>query len=168
MSESPADPSEVTSEITLPGLLGAALRTYSSAMATELDRAGLDDMPRTGYRVVGSLARGGSSLQDIAIGLGMYKQAAGQLVDVLVARGYCLRQQDPQDRRRVVLRLSDRGRAAAGAMRDAINSVNRSLAGQVSGHDVAAARAVLTALADLGRAASGRELDEPAGQAAPS
>jgi len=27
---------------------------------------------------------------------------------------------------------------------------------------------VLTALADLGRAASGRELDEPAGQAAPS
>jgi DNA-binding MarR family transcriptional regulator len=171
MSEVPAESAELTTSaeltasITFPGLLGAALRAYSAAMVAELDRAGLDDMPRTGYRVIGSLARGSSNLQDIAIGLGMSKQAAGQLVDVLVARDYCLRQSDPQDRRRVLLRLSERGQAAAKAIRDAIHSVNQSLAGQVSRQDVATARAVLTALADFGRSAgdqeaSGRVIDE--------
>ena len=165
MRDALADSSGMAASITFPGLLGAALRTYSAAMAAELDRAGLDDMPRTGYRVIGSLARGSSNLQDIAIGLGMSKQAAGQLVDVLVAREYCLRQADPQDRRRVLLRLSERGQAAARAIRDAIHVVNRSLEGQVSRQDVATARAVLTALADLGRSAgdqqaTGRAVDE--------
>jgi DNA-binding MarR family transcriptional regulator len=146
----------------IPGLLGAALRAYSAAMAAELDRAGLDDMPRTGYRVVGSLARGGSSLRDIAGRLGMSKQAVGQLVDALVARDYCLRLPDPQDRRRVVLRLSDRGWAAARAIRDAVSSVDRMLAGQVSSQDMATARQVLTALAELGRAAGRRDPSVPA------
>jgi DNA-binding MarR family transcriptional regulator len=156
---SPAPPAEVT----FPGLLGAALRAYSSAMAAELDRAGFADMPRTGYRVVGGLARGGSSLQDLARGLAMSKQAAAQLVDVLVTRGYCARTPDPTDRRRVVLGLTGRGRGAARAMAAAIRAVDRTLADEVGDQDLAAARAVLTALAGLGRAAGGQDAAMTAG-----
>ena len=148
---------EAIASSTLPALLGAALRTYSAAMAAELDGAGLDDMPRTGYRVIGILARRRSSLQDIAVELGTSKQAAGQLVDVLVAREYCLREPDPQDRRRVILRLSERGIAAARAIRDGIHTVNRSLTAQVGDPPVATARVVLSALAELGRPADPRE-----------
>jgi DNA-binding MarR family transcriptional regulator len=137
--------------ITFPALLGAALRAYSSAMAAELDRGGFGDMPRTGYRVVGSLARGRSSLQDVADELAMSKQAAAQLVDVLVARGYCARLPDPADRRRVMLQLTGRGRGAAYAIWVAITKVDEMLAGRVASQDLATARRVLTALADLGR-----------------
>ena len=150
-------------EISFPGLLGAALRAYASAMGAGLDRAGFPDMPRTGYRVVGKLARGSSSLQDIASELAMSKQAAGQLVDVMVARGYCTRMPDLQDRRRVVLKLTDRGWGAARAIRDAITAVDQRLAGQVSSQDLAATRTVLTVLADLGRMAGGQESGSLAG-----
>ena len=124
-------------------------------------------MPRTGYRVVGSLARGGSSLQDLADALAMSKQAAGQLVDVLVARGYCARLPDPSDRRRVVLKLTDRGRGAARALWAAITRVDGMLADQVSGQDLATTRRVLTALTDLGRIAGGQEADSPDGRPEP-
>ena len=54
-------------------------------------------------------AQVGDNLLDIA-------QAAGQLVDTLVMRGYLERQTDPDDRRRLVVRLTERGaEAAAGA-----------------------------------------------------
>jgi DNA-binding MarR family transcriptional regulator len=152
MGDSPAAAPTPPAEVTFPGLLGAALRAYSSAMAAELDRAGFADMPRTGYRVVGGLARGSSSLQDLAGRLAMSKQAAAQLVDVLVARGYCARATDPADRRRVVLGLTGRGWGAARAMAAAIRAVDQTLAVEVGAADLAAARAVLTALADLGRA----------------
>lgn len=158
-SSAPGPPSAVT----FPGLLGAALRAYSSAMAAELDRAGFADMPRTGYRVVGALARGSSSLQDLASGLAMSKQAAAQLVDVLVAREYCARTTDPSDRRRVVLGLTARGRGAAHAMAAAIRAVDQTLADEVGRQDLATARAVLTALADLGRAAGGQDAATTAG-----
>ncbi len=159
MTDGVARDAEMAAEISSPGLLSAALRVYLSAMVAELDRAGLDDMPRTGYRVIGSLARAGStpgaaagsSLQEVARELGMSKQAAGQLVDVLVARDYCVRLADTRDRRRVLLRLSERGLAAARAIRDAVRLVDQTLAGSVGGRDLATVREVLTALADLGR-----------------
>lgn len=168
MGDAGAGSSGPAGEITFPSLLGAALRAYSSAMAAALDRAGFDDMPRTGYRVVGSLARGSSSLQGIAWGLAMSKQAAGQLVDVLVARDYCARLPDPQDRRRVVLKLTERGWGAARAIRDAIRDVDRMLAGQVGGEDLAVARTVLAALADLGRTAGWQDAETSAGHGNPA
>ena len=44
--------------------------------------------------------------------LGVSKQAAGQLVDTLVLRGYLERSVDPEDRRRLTLTLTERGMAA--------------------------------------------------------
>jgi DNA-binding MarR family transcriptional regulator len=51
------------------------------------------------------------------------RQAASQLIDTLVLRGYLTRQINPADRRRMDIELTDRGRAAADAVLAAIADV---------------------------------------------
>ena len=62
---------------------------------------------------MGAIARNGSPLGEIIRHLGLSKQRAGQLVDTLVVRGYLDRTPDPDDRRRMTVALTDRGRLAA-------------------------------------------------------
>ena len=100
-------------DIAFPALLRAARRTYGSAVRAALAEAGCDDMPRNGSYVVGAIDRTGAPLSQIITGLGVSKQAAGQLVDTLVARGYLDRAPDPDDRRRLTITLTERGHAAA-------------------------------------------------------
>ena len=45
--------------------------------------------------------------------LGISKQAVSQLIDTMVMRGYLERTPDAEDRRRMLLHLTPRGRAAA-------------------------------------------------------
>src|ERR1019366_1399629 len=77
---------------------------------------------------------------------GYRSKAAGQLVDVLVVRGYLDRFPDPGDRRRITVTLTERGAAAAAAARTAIEQVDADLAGRVGAQYVAHARTVLGAL----------------------
>ena len=99
--------------VAFPALLRAARRTYGSAVRAALAEAGCDDMPRNGSYVVGAIDRTGAPLSQIITELGVSKQAAGQLVDTLVARGYLDRSPDPDDRRRLTITLTERGHAAA-------------------------------------------------------
>ena len=48
--------------------------------------------------------------------LGVSKQAASQLIDTLVLRGYLERRVDPEDRRRINIEATERGRAAGEAI----------------------------------------------------
>ena len=48
---------------------------------------------------------------DMIRGLGVTKQAASQLIDTLVLRGYLTRDVNPEDRRRMTVTLTERGRA---------------------------------------------------------
>lgn len=80
-----------------------------------LTEAGYDDIPKSGLYVIGGLALGAG---DVPLGalvrdLKTSKQAAGQLVDALVLRGYLERTPDPNDRRKLTVTLTERGRAAA-------------------------------------------------------
>ena len=135
----------------MPTLMAAAQMTYSSAIQASLEAAGYGDVPRTGYRIVGMLTKGGSSVQELATRLAMSKQAVGRLSDVLVERGYLGREADPEDRRRVILVLTDEGRSATDVARRAIAGVDALLAAQVKNAELAGARAVLGALIALGR-----------------
>jgi DNA-binding MarR family transcriptional regulator len=74
------------------------------------------------------------------------KQAAGQLVDTLVTRGYLDRSPDPDDRRRLTVTLTERGHAAATVIRSVIERVDADLAGRVGAEHVARTRATLAAL----------------------
>ena len=133
-------------EVAFPVLLRAARAAYGSAIRQALADVGCDDMPRNGTFVIGAIARTGAPLSEIIKGLGVSKQAAGQLVDALVTRGYLDRSPDPEDRRRLTITLTERGRAAAAVIRSVIGRVDADLAGRVGAEYVAHTRATLAAL----------------------
>jgi DNA-binding MarR family transcriptional regulator len=133
-------------DVPFPALLRAGRAAYGSAVRTALADAGCDDMPRNGSYVVGAIARTGAQLSQIITGLGVSKQAAGQLVDTLVMRGYLSRTVDPADRRRLTITLTERGHAAAEVVRSAIEQVDADLAGRVGPEYVRHTRATLGSL----------------------
>ena len=137
--------------IALPALLRAARRGYATAVQAALAEAGCDDVPRNGSYVIGAMAQGGASLSEIIHGLGVSKQAAGQLVDTLVIRGYVTRAADPADRRRLTLTLTERGLGAAAAIRSAVRQVDADLDRRVGPEYVAHTRAALAALIEASR-----------------
>jgi DNA-binding MarR family transcriptional regulator len=137
-------------DVVVSTLLRGALRSYGSATRRALGRVGCDDLPRNGAYVVGAIARTGSPLSGIIRELGMSKQAAGQLVDTLVVRGYLLRTPDRDDRRRMTVTLTDRGRLAADAAHGAVEEVDAALTERVGAAQVTATRATLASLVELG------------------
>ena len=138
-------------EVVIPALLRGARLTYRRAIRDALDAADCSDMPRNGSFVIGAIARNGSSLSRIIESLGVSKQAAGQLVDTLVVRGYLDRAPDPDDRRRLTVRLTERGELAAAASRAAVERVDAALVARVGADQVAHTRATLAALIELRR-----------------
>jgi hypothetical protein len=65
--------------------------------------------PATEHFVLGGMANHGGSAADMISGLGVSKQAASQLIDALVLRGYLTREINPEDRRRMVIGLTETG-----------------------------------------------------------
>lgn len=138
-------------ETSIPVLLRHARSTYGTAMRHALAEAGCDDVPGNGLYVIGGLALGQSPLSSIISDLGMSKQAAGQLVDTLVLRGYLERTVDAADRRRLNIALTKRGRAAASAQTAARRQIDAELELQVGADHVQHTRATLAALIAIGR-----------------
>jgi len=139
-----------------PALLRAARQTYGSAVRAALADAGCDDMPRDGSYVIAAISRTGAPLSRVISGLGVSKQAAGQLVDTLVTRGYLDRDTDPDDRRRLTISLTERGQAAAAVIRAAVGQVDADLIRRVGPERVAHARAALAALIEAGHGIEGQ------------
>ena len=136
-------------EVTMPALLRGARTAYGGAMRQSLAENGFGDIPKNGIFVLGALNRTGAPLADIIKTLGVSKQSAGQLVDTLVERGYLERSADAEDRRRVTIRLSKRGRAAAEISREANRRVTEALLEKIGADGVAALRKGLAALIEL-------------------
>lgn len=136
-------------DVATPALLGAARHAYVTAIRARLADGGMDDIPRTGAALIGRIARNGSP-RDVGGALRISKQAASQLVDTLVARGYVERRPDDEDRRRMSVELTGRGQAAAQEISEAVDEVDAQLAEHVTPAQLQSARAVLGALCDLG------------------
>jgi DNA-binding MarR family transcriptional regulator len=138
--------------VVLPALLRHARNTYGYAMRRALDEAGYDDVPKNGLYVIGGLAMGagGLPLGQLIKELRISKQAAGQLVDVLVTRGYLERAIDPEDRRKLTVTLTERGRAAAAAQATGREKVEAALLAIVGSDDIQRTRQTLAALIDIG------------------
>lgn len=139
-------------EIVLPALLGWGRQAYGAAMRRALVAAGCDDVPPRGMFVIGALAAGPGVGPLIALGrdMGVSKQAAGQLIDTLVLRGYVRRETDGDDRRRLSVRLTERGRHAAAVQRAAREKIDAQLTARVGAETVAAMRVALNALVEIG------------------
>ncbi|HUJ06625.1 MAG TPA: MarR family transcriptional regulator [Streptosporangiaceae bacterium] len=136
-------------EIVIPALLRAARNSYGNAIRAGLAAAGFDDVPRNGPYVLGGMANRGGSAAGLVRELGVSKQAASQLIDTLVLRGYLVRDVDPQDRRRQTLEVTERGKAAAVTIRTAIEAVDAELAELISAQELAGLRAGLMALISI-------------------
>jgi DNA-binding MarR family transcriptional regulator len=140
-------------QIPLPALLRHARHTYGAAMRAALAEHDYTDIPANGLYVIGALALGETPLSQIIRELRVSKQAAGQLVDALVLRGYLDRQVDPEDRRRLTVTLTARGRAAADAQAGAREAIDAELLRRLGTEKVLHAREVLAALIDIGHEA---------------
>ena len=138
--------------VAIPALLRHARSTYANAMRAALEDAGYDDIPRNGLYVIGALAIGETPLAQVIRELGVTKQAAGQLVDSLAA-GYLTRQLSTRDdRRRLTVTLTERGRAAAETQAAARDLIDGELAARIGADEGRHAREALAALIEIGRA----------------
>jgi DNA-binding MarR family transcriptional regulator len=106
-------------------------------------------MPRNGMYLVSGLARTTTPLEALIKQLAVSKQAAGQLVDTLVAQDYITRVPDEIDRRRMNIILTERGKLAASASRSAVDKVEADLLHDVGETHLRNTRTTLIALIDM-------------------
>jgi DNA-binding MarR family transcriptional regulator len=150
-------------ELVLPALLRHARTTYGLAMRRALAEAGYDDLPRNALYIIGGMAFGaeGLPLGQLVRELRVSKQAAGQLVDTLVLRGYLERTVDAEDRRKLTVTLTERGRAAALVQGAALQKIDAELIARVGQEDFDRTRRTLGVLVDIGCEAGAEAEEEP-------
>lgn len=136
--------------------LTASLLAASAALVDSIHSGvvarGYDDIrPTHGFAFV-LLSHGGATVSELAGHLGVTKQAASQLVDELVGKGYVERRAHPDDARARLVVLSRKGwgctRAAEAAAADTIRDWTKTLG----------TRRIRALAADLARIAPGGPL----------
>jgi DNA-binding MarR family transcriptional regulator len=147
MSSAPV--SDEVGEVPIPALLRAARGAYGRAVGARLAAGKFGDIPRNGPFVLGGMSAYGVDAVQLIRQLGVSKQAASQLIDQLVLGGYLRRDTHPDDRRRVAVELTERGRAAAEAVREGVRAVHAELAELISPAELDGLRAGLVALCDI-------------------
>lgn len=111
---------------TCPTTAAAVLRVASQlveGIQEGLARRGFDDVRPVHGFVFARISGTQATTADLAAHLGVTKQAAAQLVDYLVARGYLRREADPRDGRAKLLVLTERGEACTAAADQAATDV---------------------------------------------
>ncbi|MFV0136868.1 MarR family winged helix-turn-helix transcriptional regulator [Streptomyces sp. HMX87] len=96
------------------------------------------------------IAPGGATVTDLAGHLGVTKQAASQLVDELVRKGYAERRAHPGDARARLIVLTERGRACTRAAEEAAAEAVRAWAEVLGEERVRALSASLLRIAPNG------------------
>ncbi len=145
----PYEPPVESEAVVLPALLRAARGSYGTAIRAQLADSGFADVPRNGAFVLGGMVNHGAPAAGLVRQLSVSRQAASQLIDTLVVRGYLERLVDPEDRRRMMIEPTERGRAAAAVVRSAVLAVDTKLASMITAEQLAAMRAGLVALCDI-------------------
>jgi len=130
-------------DASFPALLRGAGTIYTGAVRQALIDSAIHDLPRNGAFVLGAIAGEGLPLSRIIGQLGISKQAAGELVETLVTRGYLERRVDTSDRRRHTLSLTARGKRVAAVVKRAIQRVDGELEARVGASDLARTRRTL-------------------------
>lgn len=114
-----------------PWLLRRVSRRYREAVAAGLSDARLGGLPRPAYWLLMALASGATDASRLVGAMGVSKQAVSKVVDALVAEGFVRRKPNPGDRRRTDLVLTAKGDRAAGVIRSAVRTADRSCRAEV-------------------------------------
>jgi len=128
----------------------AAVRDLIDALHVELARRGHPDVrPGHGFALQ-AIAPGPVTGSELAGRLGVTKQAAGKTVEVLAARGYVERADDPADARRRLVVLTPRGRELLALSGEILERLRAERAAQVGPERFAAFEDALRGLTDGG------------------
>jgi DNA-binding MarR family transcriptional regulator len=132
-----------------PTLIRSARGVYAQSIRAQLQLIGIDDLPANGVIILAGIDASGGPRYDLPSELGVTKQAVSQVIDILVTRGYLTRSPDPDDRRRVVLELTDRGHEVVHAALLGVEAVDRQLQERVTPEQIDAMRSALIALTEI-------------------
>jgi DNA-binding MarR family transcriptional regulator len=130
-----------------------------------MEEAGFADYRQTDAWMVRLLVRRPWAIGHLGEAMGVTRQAARQLADGMVERGYARFGTDPQDARRTLVVLTPSGESYARAVWQAQDALNNELRDRVSAGDLAVADAVLRAVFPGDQAR--RRLDESVPPPAP-
>lgn len=122
---------------------------------SHLDESGYEDITLAYLDVVTAISVEGTRLTDIAATRGISKQAAGQMVKELVAKGYLMRRADPGDGRATLIMFTDKGKALLSAGKQSIDAIEAFYARLVREAQFDALREGLAELLAKTRAAEG-------------
>jgi DNA-binding MarR family transcriptional regulator len=132
-----------------PTLIRAARGSYARSIRAHVQDLGVDDLPRNAAFILAGIDRPGGPRPDLPGDLGVTKQAVSQIIDVLVNRGYVERGADTEDRRRIALSLTERGRQVLEAVAQGVEAVDEQLAERIPPEHIEHMRAGLQALAEI-------------------
>jgi DNA-binding MarR family transcriptional regulator len=135
--------------LAIPTLMRTARGAYASSIRAELHAIGVDDLPRNGAFMLAGIDTAGGPRHDLPADLGVTKQAVSQLIDTLVNRGFLERSADPDDRRRIALKLTERGEQVVAAVSRGVEAVDTQLRERVSPEQIQSMRSALRALSDI-------------------
>jgi DNA-binding MarR family transcriptional regulator len=137
-------------EMVMPVLMDMARRRYGGAIGAALADAGYSDIPKRGARVIGGIARNGTIRQEeLPRAVGGTKQGVSQLIDTCVTRGYLQRVPDPEDRRRIIISLTERGEDVAAVVRGAVEAVDAAVVATLGVDGVSTLLSTLSAIVGL-------------------
>jgi DNA-binding MarR family transcriptional regulator len=128
-------------------LLARAFNTYVEHLHGELDARGFPDLRPTFGLPLRALHRGPRTLTELAVELGVSKQAAAKVVGQLERRRLIEREPSTTDRRATLLHLSASGRSLVAAAIHIGGDVERDLARELGPDTAAEMRVALERLA---------------------
>jgi DNA-binding MarR family transcriptional regulator len=131
-------------------LLVAAERRFNEQLIAELHARGFGEIRPAHGAVFAHLDPDGTRPSELARRAGITKQAMGELVADLEARGYVGRDRDPDDGRASLVVPTERGRAVDRAADDAIERIEAAWSEQLGRDRFDALVALLTVLDDAG------------------
>lgn len=108
--------------------------------------------------VLEAIGNGATQVSAVADACGRHVSSASRIVDTLVGRGLVTREEDPEDRRAVVLGLTAEGEHAAGLIADRHHAFLRRVLGNMPPDEVQALAATLSRFAETAERTVDEEL----------
>lgn len=130
-------------------LLALARRSWVLEMAQRLEGLGYRDYRRSDAIILRWLRNGPMPLSQLAMALGVSRQAARKLVGGLVVREFAVVERDRVDARRLNVALTSYGREYARKVLDVVTALNTELEDKLDPYDVVVAKAVLRTVSNL-------------------
>lgn len=124
----------------------AILPLLNRIVAAEVRREAGEDTTLAQFRVLSNLAADPQTLSALAKQRRVSLQSMSEQVQVLVARGWIVREPDPNDRRQALLHLTDHGRAHYERADEQMLQRLAPLMAQLTTSELAATRTALPAL----------------------